>query len=113
MSGGWAGSDRKETLPSDWEQRVAKVRARSGGRCEWKVDPANGNYRRCPNAADGGVDHFKGRTYHELDGLRDSCHRHHSKKSSQEGNDAKREIRTRTRRTPERHPGMIIRRNHG
>lgn len=86
------------------------VRARSGGRCEWKVDPAHGNYRRCPNDADGGVDHYKGQDYHELDGLRDSCHRHHSRKSSKEGNDAKRAIRSQTRRMPERHPGTIIRR---
>lgn len=107
MSGGWAGSDRRETLPDNWDELVRQVRARSGGRCEWKVDPKAGNFRRCPRVADGGVDHYKGRDYHGLDGLRDSCHAHHSKKSSEEGNAAKAAIKTRGRREPERHPGRI------
>lgn len=111
MSGGWVGSTRSESLPPDWPERVAAVRARSGGRCEWKVDPKAGNYRRCPNPADGGVDHFKGRNYHELDGLRDSCHTHHSKKSSAEGNAAKAAIKAKGIRPPEQHPGLIRRRS--
>ena len=108
MSGGWAGSTRKDSLPPNWESElVPAVKARSGGRCEWKVDPKAGNYRRCPNPANGGVDHFKGRDYHQLDGLRDSCSMHHNGKSSAEGNAAKAAIRTKGRRPPERHPGMI------
>ncbi len=107
MSGGWAGSTRKDSLPDDWAQRVRDVKARSGGRCEWKVDPAAGNYRRCPNPANGGVDHYKGRDYHELDGLRDSCTRHHRPKSAQEGVEARAAIRAKGAREPERHPGLI------
>lgn len=109
MSGGWAGSHRRESLPADWPERVRQIHARSGGRCEWKVDPAKGNFRRCPNRADGGVDHYKGRDYHELDGLRDSCARHHAPKSSAEGNAAKAAIAAKGKRPPEQHPGFIRR----
>lgn len=105
----WDGSTRRETLPPDWDQRVAAVHQRSGGRCEWKRNPAKGDHRRCPNKADGGVDHYKGRHYHELDGLRDSCHQHHSKKSSQEGNDAQAARKALRLRPKEQHPGMIRR----
>lgn len=106
----WENSSRRETLPPDWDQRVAAVHARSGQgqpwpRCEWRVNPAAGNYRRCPNPANGGVDHFKGRDYHELDGLRDSCHEHHSKKSSAEGNAAKAAKKALRFRPKEQHPG--------
>lgn len=109
MAGGWNDSARKDSLPADWPQRVAAVRARSGGRCEWKINPAAGNYRRCPNTADGGVDHYKGRHYHELDGLRDSCATHHGRKSSREGNDAKAARKALRLRPKEEHPGMIRR----
>lgn len=109
MAGGWGGSNRSDTLPPDWDQRVAAVRARSGGRCEWKIDPKNKNYRRCPNDADGGVDHYKGRLNHDIDALRDSCHRHHSRKSSQEGNAGKAAKAALRYRPKEEHPGMIKR----
>jgi len=109
MSGGWAGSTRKETLPADWPQRCAAIHERSGGRCEWKINPAAGNYTRCKNPANGGVDHWKGRLYHELDGLRDSCHEHHAKKSSREGAEAKAAKAASRYRPKEEHPGMIKR----
>lgn len=107
MSGGWEGSDRRETLPADWRTVVVPaVRARSGGRCEWKIDPKAGNFRRCPNRADGGVDHYKGRENHDLNSLRDSCSMHHNAKSSAEGNAAKQARAASRFRPKERHPGM-------
>lgn len=110
MSGHWEGSERRSTLPANWEELKRLVKARSGGRCEWKINPAAGNYRRCPNPANGGVDHFKGRDNHALDALRDSCHDHHSKKSSAEGNQAKVAMRAlRLRPRTEEHPGLIRR----
>lgn len=109
LSGGWRGSTRHDSLPSNWDDLVRQVHARSGGRCEWKIDPAAGNFRRCPNRADGGVDHYKGRDYHQLDGLRDSCARHHNAKSSAEGNTAKAALKARGKREPELHPGFIRR----
>ncbi len=110
MPGGWGDSNRSASLPRNWNSEIVPaVKARSGGRCEWKVNPAAGNYRRCPNPANGGVDHYKGRDYHELDGLRDSCHDHHSKKSSKEGNDAKRAKAAARYRPAEEHPGLIRR----
>lgn len=106
MSGGWAGSDRRSRLPTDWPTRVAAVRRRSGGRCEFLV-PGTVIPRRCPNVADGGVDHIIPNDDDSLDNLRDSCSRHHREKSSREGNEAKEAIRSKRTRPPERHPGTI------
>ena len=104
----WEGSTRHDSLPANWATEIVPaVKARSGGRCEWKVNPAAGNYRRCPNPADGGVDHYKGRDNHALDALRDSCHTHHSRKSSAEGNAGKAAKKALRYRPKEAHPGRV------
>jgi len=110
MSGGWRGSNRRATLPGNWESEIVPaVKKRSKGRCEWPVKRDDGSFRRCTRPADGGVDHWKAPDYHGLDGLRASCHPHHGAKSSREGNDAKKAIRNRGRRPTEPHPGLIRR----
>jgi 5-methylcytosine-specific restriction enzyme A len=97
---GWDGSTRRETLPPDWEQRVAAVRARSGGRCE----QIKSNGRRCANPSRE-VDHAVERLDHAVDHLRDLCYWHHRVKTQAEATAARWPSRQKT--TPvERHPGM-------
>ena len=77
----WETSRRRETLPANWPELVAAVKARSGGRCEFPLPSG----RRCPRRGDGGVDHIVPNNDHSMSNLRDSCKRHHGSKSSAEG----------------------------
>jgi hypothetical protein len=98
MSGGWKGSDRRERLPANWAELVKTVKIRSGGRCEFRLRSG----ARCPRPGDGGVDHVQRGDDHRLENLRDSCQDHHGKKSSAEGNEAKKTRKVIKR--PETHP---------
>lgn len=115
MSGGWAGSDRRSRLPADWKDRCREVHRRSRWRCEFLVplDPRRPwlGTRPCGKYADGGVDHIIRGDDHRYQNLRDTCHDHHSKKSSAEGNAARAAIKARGKRAPERHPGSIRRKS--
>lgn len=99
----WAGSDRRESLPSNWD-RLRKRRFRMDGyRCT--ATDAYGN--RCTEPAEE-CDHIGDREDHRIDMLRSLCKWHHGKKSGSQGAAAARkkrqEIDKRFRRV-ETHPG--------
>lgn len=108
MSGGWRGSDRRDELPEDWEWRREQVRIRAGGRCERIIHPRRGGFFRC-TAPGTDCDHIRRGGEHDFWNLEWLCTRHHSAKSSQEGNDARAVIRAQGTRPPEQHPGFIRR----
>lgn len=109
MSGGWRGSGRRARLPDDWAWRREQVKARAGGRCEYKIPGRNGGRFRC-DAPGTDCDHVERGDNHDLSNLAWLCKRHHSQKSSAEGNEAQAAIRAQSRRPPERHPSSIFRR---
>lgn len=79
----WESSRRLEKLPADWRQRVAYVKQRDQGRCQWRGCTARGT----------DVDHidrFGGDGYENLQLL---CRTHHGKKSAAEGHAAKAELK--------------------
>jgi len=97
---GWDGSTRRATLPPDWAQRVAAVRARSGGRCE-KIK-ANG--KRCANPGRD-VDHAVHRLDHAVEHLQHLCFWHHKDKTQREATEARWPTRS-SSRPSEKHPGL-------
>jgi hypothetical protein len=101
MSGKWAGSTRRDTLPPDWRKRRAQRRALAGGRCEW----IKGNGRRCETECwdDGECDHWVDRNDHRLESLRWLCHKHHARKTQAEAR-AARSDRPSRQRPSEEHP---------
>ena len=103
MPGGWANSNRRARLPSDWPMRRHAVMVRANGVCEYIDEDTN---LRCVfNGSE--CDHKIHGDNHELDNLQWLCSMHHGIKSSAEGNDAKREHRMRFTRKPEKHPGIL------
>ncbi len=98
MPGGWVGSDRRERLPADWEERRLTVLRESGYRCE--VTMRDGS--RCRDKATD-VDHREAGDDHSHGNLQAICTWHHRRKSSREGNAA----RVRTHRDKGLHPGLI------
>jgi 5-methylcytosine-specific restriction protein A len=101
MSGGWAGSDRRERLPADWTARRVRVLRRDGYRCQARDSLGH----RCGMPANQ-VDHIDPGDDHSLENLQALCRWHHARKSSAEGNAAHRR-RPSTRRPPEPHPGSL------
>lgn len=108
MSGGWAGSDRGARLPADWPQLVGYVRRRAAGRCEQKIPGRNGGRFRCSSQGTD-CDHIIPGDNHDPSNLQWLCPRHHLDKSSAEGNAAKAAIKSKGKRPPEQHPGLIRR----
>jgi 5-methylcytosine-specific restriction enzyme A len=92
MSGQWQGSNRKERLPRDWKTRRAKVLER---------DPI---CYVCHTRASQHVDHVVRGDNHAYENLKGICAWCHGKKSSAEGNAAKRPLPSRARPS-EDHPG--------
>ena len=105
---GWAGSDRRQRLPDDWEKRRARVLRRDGHRCTEQVTTNRGT-ERCPEKATD-VDHVRPGDDHSYGNLRSLCAWHHQRKSSREGAAAmaakRRRIANRFRRV-ETHPGLL------
>lgn len=101
MSGGWSGSsatDRRDTLPPDWEWRREERKKIDGYRCTEIIEARNGGRFRCSATTDLECDHVGDRHDHRLEMLRTKCKRHHGKKTSRQGNDAQRERKRATRR---------------
>lgn len=104
MSGQWEGSRRSESVPHNWTSIRQLVMERDNGRCQEFMrdgtqctDPGT-ECDHIINVASGGT--------HSLDNLRMLCKWHHGKKSSAEGNAARKSI---TEQKPrERHPGLIL-----
>jgi 5-methylcytosine-specific restriction protein A len=89
---------RRSTLPPRWSTIRRAVLDRDGHRCTWLDDG-----QRC-NAPANQADHLDNPDDHSLANLTSLCAWHHARKSSRQGNDARR--RPSERRPPERHPGL-------
>lgn len=94
----WNGSDRRSELPDDWPDRRAKVLKRDEYRCRLLWDDG------CEGTATD-VDHIKRGNDHRLSNLQAACGWCHDRKSSAEGNAARK--RYSKRRPKERHPGLL------
>jgi len=100
MPGGWQGSNRKAQLPTDWDSRIRPlVLERDGHQCT-EVD---GGVRCTQKATD--VDHIGENTDHDPANLRALCRWHHNRRSSAQGNRARKRVPE--KRRPERHPGLL------
>ena len=100
MPGGWQGSRRKAELPPDWASVIRpRILARDGHQCTELDDGVRCTYR----ASD--VDHIGDKHDHRDENLRALCDWHHKKRSSAQGNAARRRIPE--RRRPEKHPGLM------
>lgn len=94
----WATSDRRSRLPRDWSARVARIRIRDRGVCQWSDD--NGGI--C-GAQGRDVDHIIPGDDHADANLWLLCGPHHDAKTAAEASEA----RWRHKRRPEPHPGII------
>lgn len=109
MSGGWAGSTRRDGLPSWWPVTVRRIIKRDPicqcGGCPRCDNLAGDGPRRCtrPSAE---VDHILRGDDHRDTNLRGICGPCHAYKSSQEGNEAK-AAKKRPTRPAEKHPGDL------
>ena len=102
MSGGWGGSTRRDGLPSWWPVTQRRILKRDPVcRCPGCIKCTE-MHRRCtrPSAE---ADHIGDRTDHRDIMLLGKCGPCHGKKSSQEGNAARR----RPTRPTEKHPGDL------
>jgi 5-methylcytosine-specific restriction protein A len=94
----WAGSTRRQRLPSDWPARVRATEARVGGQCE-----ATTHAPGCDGAG-AQCDHIVRGDDHELANLQwlsDSCHAAKTQLEAQ----AARGVGPTRQRPPRRHPG--------
>lgn len=109
MSGGWAGSRRRDGLPSWWPVTVRRILERDPvcrcGGCPkcllWK--PVGSSQQSCHRSS-AEVDHIVRGDNHKDTNLRGICKPCHALKSSTEGNQAK-ATRRRPTRPSEKHPG--------
>jgi 5-methylcytosine-specific restriction endonuclease McrA len=90
-------SRRRQELPPEWEEiRLAVLRD-----AEWMCELG---WAGClVEATD--VDHRKRGNDHSRSNLQALCSECHKKKTSREGVEARRKLRARRKRPPERHPG--------
>ena len=103
MPGQWQGSNRRAELPANWDSEIRpRIFARDGGQCT----ETDGGVRCTHRATD--VDHIGDKTDHSDENLRALCDWHHKRRSSQQGNRARKRIPE--KRRPEPHPGLIERR---
>jgi 5-methylcytosine-specific restriction endonuclease McrA len=94
----WEGSDRRSRLPSDWASAIVpRILQRDGYRCRIGYDGCTGTATE--------VDHIRRGDDHSNVNLQAACSWCHGKKSSAEGNAARR--RWSSKRKPERHPGLL------
>lgn len=98
MGGRWEDSTRKQRLPSNWQKLRLFILDRDGYRCT--VIKRDGC--RCWDPA-GEVDHIIPNDDNSPANLAAICTWHHRRKSSIEGNEARR--RHPASRPPEPHPG--------
>ncbi len=115
MPGQWQDSTRRNTLPPNWNSEIRPaVRKRDGDRCTWITDLDDGGFiqylagkhdpdrRRDSHGTDG--DQVFDPEDHRYVNLRLLCSWHHDRRSSKQGNQARR--RYSNRRPPEPHPGL-------
>jgi 5-methylcytosine-specific restriction enzyme A len=91
----WEGSTRGERLPPNWHQ-IRRVVLAEEPWCRWCGAPSNQ------------VDHIIAGDDHRRANLQALCERCHAIKSAREGNAAAiARGRPTSKRTPERHPGLV------
>jgi 5-methylcytosine-specific restriction enzyme A len=95
----WKTSQRRESLPMDWNRRRSFVLRRDGNRCQIRLDGCQ------IEASD--VDHIVRGDNHSPENLRAACKSCHGKKSSAEGHAVQARMRSRRKRPLERHPGKL------
>lgn len=94
---GWSGSYRNLRLPPNWGGIRRRILDRDNYTCQIR-------HLGCLITASD-VDHIVRGDDHSDGNLQASCTSCHAKKSSQEGNSRKRELRAKRLRPVERHPG--------
>ncbi|GGM75653.1 hypothetical protein GCM10012275_52940 [Longimycelium tulufanense] len=100
MPGGWVGSNRSAELPLNWSTEIRPaVLERDDYQCRWFTDGV-----RCTEPATD-VDHVDDPHGHRPENLQSLCRWHHNRKSSAQGNAARRHWST--KRPSEPHPGLI------
>lgn len=97
----WETSHRRAELPANWQLLRIRVLRRDGYRCQAR----DSRGLPCGRPANQ-VDHIIAGRNDSLDNLQALCRWHHARKSSAEGNAARRRART-TANVSERHPGLI------
>lgn len=90
---------RVSPLPADWPERRAYVLRRDRCMCQWLMPSGH----ICGQYADQ-VDHIGSHDYHGYDNLRALCRWHHARRTSAQGNAARRRLTQRHK--PEPHPGV-------
>lgn len=101
MSGQWKGSDRRASLPKDWDRRRKRILRRDGYRCTEQTAAG-----RCEAVANQ-VDHVGDRDDHRDEMLRSLCQAHHDAKSSQQGVEARVARRNARLRPAPQHPSGL------
>lgn len=97
----WAGSNRKSTLPADWDRLRVVVLKRCNFVCEWTEDGV-----RCTSSATD-VDHIDGALNHSLSNLQGLCNPHHLRKTGLDVAAKQAKLRELLRRPEEPQPGRI------
>lgn len=88
----------KRDLPPDWDTRRARILKRDGYQCRWMTDGI-----RCNRPANQ-VDHIGSKHDHSDANLRALCEWHHSKRTSAQGNAARKRVSQ--LHPKEKHPGL-------
>lgn len=96
----WKSVERKAELPANWKALRLEVLERDQYRCQWLEDG-----KRC-NAEANNVDHIKRGNDHRKSNLQSLCPKHHGRKTSREGKEARYGLAPRRGKLFEPHPGM-------
>lgn len=100
---GWQDSTRRDRLPPEWPKLRKRILKRDGHQCQTEMSNENICGRRATQ-----VDHIRPGDDHREENLEAICEWHHKKKSSREGNAARRQRQRQKQdqfRVVEDHPG--------
>lgn len=103
MSGQWAGSNRRQSLPENWPEIRQRILARDGRRCQAVLESTGWLCGQPGNQVDH-INRFGSQT--DPNNLQTLCAWHHARKSAAEGNQA-RAPRPTDKRPKKRHPGLL------
>lgn len=102
VSGRWASSNRRATLPVGWPHIRRRILARDRYRCRIQLPGV------CVGVATD-VDHIGADTDHDDSNLRAACTPCHRRRSAEQGGAARRARAAARHRPAEPHPGAIVR----
>lgn len=95
----WAGSDRRATLPRNWDIIRRRILERDGHRCQIR-DPG------CTLLATE-CDHIGDRDDHRDENLRGACRHCHAHRSAMQGVEGRAAVAERSERPASTHPGLV------